>query len=77
MRKATLTLLATLAVATMFVLSTAVAMAGWGYDDCPPTSLSAWEHASDQALTNWEGVHPPASDNAWGLTNPGNKGQTK
>ncbi|MHB0869873.1 MAG: hypothetical protein ACYC66_08825 [Chloroflexota bacterium] len=77
MRKATLTLLATLAVAIMFVLSTAVAMAGWGYDDCPPASYSAWQHASDQAKANWVDVHPNAADNAWYWSNPGNKGQTK
>lgn len=33
MRRATLTLMATLALVVMFALSTAVAMAGWGYED--------------------------------------------
>ncbi len=71
MRKATLTLLATLALAIMFALSTAVAMAGIGWDDCPPASSKAKPAAP--ALENWERVKPPANVHAWSETNPGNK----
>ncbi len=70
MRKATLTLMATMALAIMFALSTAVAMAGWGYDDCPPASMKA--QPAQAAWDNWHShVYPTPNQNA--IINPGNK----
>ncbi len=69
MRKATYTLMVTLALAAMFVLSTAVAMAGWGYDDCPPASHKA--QPAQAALDNWSNVYPTPNSHA--IDNPGNK----
>ncbi len=71
MRKATLTLLATLALTVMFALSTAVAMAGLGWDDCPPASSKA--DPAPAAQDNWQRVEPPANFHAWSDNNPGNK----
>ncbi|MGE5620537.1 MAG: hypothetical protein ACM3US_14920 [Sphingomonadaceae bacterium] len=73
MRKATLTLLATLAVAVMLALSTAVAMAGWDYEgDCPPASAKA--NPSEQALENWHSfVNPTPNLHALPEGNPGKK----
>jgi Spy/CpxP family protein refolding chaperone len=72
MRKATLTVMATLALVIMFALSTAVAMAGWGYEDCPPASIWGATHSSDQAGLMVSNLNPPANAHATTL-NPGNK----
>ncbi len=70
MRKSTLALMATLALAIMFALSTAVAMAGVSWEDCPPASLKA--HPAPAALQNWE-THVFPSPNVNAIYNPGNK----
>ncbi len=72
MRKTTLTLMATLALAIMFALSTAVAMAGLSWEDCPPASASGIAHRSDQATSIVNNVEPPNNLNA-DETNPGSK----
>ncbi len=76
MKRLFLVLLATLSLVLMMALSAGVAAAGWDYEDCPPSAAAAQQHASDRALNNWLSVKPPANDNAWEATNPGNKANT-
>ncbi len=69
MRKSTLALMATLALAIMFALSTAVAMAGVSWEDCPPASMKA--QPAPAALENWKNVDP--TPNVHAIYSPGNK----
>ncbi len=73
MKRAALSILATLAAALMMALSTGVALGSWDYEDCPPAAQAAKDHSSAKAQANWLNVQPPAAPNAWVGSNPGNK----
>ena len=74
MRKTALTVMATLALVLMLALSAGAAVAGWGWEDCPPVSGQGYQNATGSAHTQWSlHVSPTVNDNALPGTNPGNK----
>lgn len=75
MRKTARTILATLALVIMFALSSGVALAGWGYEDCPPASAAGVANRSQVATDLVSGPHPSdvSNPNSRYPGNPGNK----
>lgn len=75
MKRAGLTLLATMMLLVMMALSSTVALAGWVYEDCPPASSVGELNRSEQASLKVGGLLPPdgANEHAWEAENPGNK----
>lgn len=73
MRKAALTVTATLLLVFMTALSAGSALAGWAWEDCPPVSSQGQAHASDTAKVQWQHVNPVVNTSALQGKNPGNK----
>ncbi len=73
MKKTVLTVMATLFLVLMMVLSAGSALAGWGWEDCPPVSSHGVEHLSSQAYSQIVDLSAPEGANINARTNPGDK----
>ena len=75
MRKTALTVMATLVMVLMLALSAGSAVAGWGWEDCPPVSGQGQVHlVNGNASSHIIGLTAPENANTNArTTNPGNK----